>query len=171
MGTEIWKPIKGYEGLYEISNWGRVKSLNYRRSGKLGLLKPKVDKDGYLVVCFCKDGKRKYFFVHRLVAEVFLENPDNLPCVNHKDENKTNNSVDNLEWCTHEYNINYGSHNERKAKTQSKPVLQFTLSGDLIREWVSMAECTRNGFRQSAVCRCCRGELKTHKGYIWRYKE
>lgn len=169
MVEEIWKPIKGYEGLYEISNWGRVKSLNYHHTGKPRLLRPKVDKYGYLVVCFCKDGKRKYFFVHRLVAQSFIPNPDNLPQVNHKDENKKNNNADNLEWCTCLYNINYGSHNERRAKTQSKPVLQFSLTGEFIREWLSISECGRNGFYTSCVCRCCNGELKSHKGFKWCY--
>ena len=167
---EIWKDIKGYEGLYQVSNLGNLMSLNYYRSGKPGLLIPVEDKDGYLQVTLCKDRKKKTFFIHRLVAEAFILNPENLPFVNHKDEDKTNNSVDNLEYCTHEYNINYGTHNERIAKALSKPVLQLSLSGDLIREWPSTMECGRNGFAQSAVARCCRGEKPQYKGFRWMYK-
>lgn len=171
--TEIWKPKKDYEGLYEVSNFGRVKSLGNGNSNnsKERILKPDTDRNGYLKVLLYKDGKRKKNLVHRLVAEVFIPNPDNLPCVNHKDENKTNNSVENLEWCTHEYNNNYGTRNKKVAKTLSKPVLQFTLDGEFVREWPSVKECGRNGFSQGRVCQCCNNKRKSHKGYIWKYKE
>lgn len=176
--TEIWKPKKDYEGLYEVSNLGRVKSLGNGKSinSKEGILKPGKIKQGYLFVNLYKDGKRKMFLVHRLVAEAFLPNPENLPFINHKDEDKTNNSVDNLEYCTREYNNNYGTRNERVAKAntngeKSKKVLQFSLTGEFIREWPSTMECGRNGFNQGAVATCCRGEIKSHKGYIWKYKE
>ena len=171
MMTEIYKDIKDLEGLYQVSNFGQILSLNYHRSGKPRLLKPDTIRNGYLKVLLYKDGKKKKFLVHRLVAEAFIPNPDNLPCVNHKDEDKTNNSVENLEWCSHEYNINYGTHNERSAKTRSKKVLQFTLDGELIREWPSISECGRNGFSIGNICECCNGERKSHKGYIWKYKE
>ena len=105
--NEIWKYIDGYEGLYKVSNLGRVKSLNYRRSGKERMLKPGNTGDGYLFVILYKNGKIKYFTIHRLVANAFLENPDHKSDVNHKDENKTNNRVDNLEWVTRKENINY----------------------------------------------------------------
>lgn len=174
MVEEIWKPIKGYEGLYEISNWGRVKSLNYRKTGRAELMKLVKSKKGYLTVMLHKNGKYKKFFVHRLVASTFLENPDNLPFINHKDEDKKNNKVGNLEWCNNKYNSNYGTRNHKISSTNtngklSKPVLQFTLSGYLIKEWVSMAECTRNGFQQSAVCRCCKGKQKSAYGFKWCY--
>ena len=169
--TEIYKDIKDLEGLYQVSNFGNVMSLNYNRTEKPKLLKPCVDGKGYLLVNLCKDGKPKMFRVHRLVAETFLINPENLPCINHKDEDKTNNSVENLEYCTYEYNCNYGTRTERAAKAQSKPVLQFTLDGEFIREWQSMTECTRNGFDQSNVCNCCQGKRKSAYGYIWKYKE
>ena len=173
--TEIYKDIKNYEGLYRVSNLGNVMSLNYNRTGKPKLLKPGKDKHGYLFVILYKDGKKKKFFVHRLVAEAFIPNPDNLPCVNHKDENKTNNSVENLEYCTHEYNINYGTRNERAAKANtngkcSKRVLQFTLDGEFVREYPSTHECERNGFEHSSVIRCCKGKQKTHKGFRFMYK-
>ena len=119
--TEIWKPKKDYEGLYEVSNLGRVKSLGNGKSinSKEGILKPGKIKQGYLQVTLCKNRKQKRFLVHRLVAEAFLPNPENLPFINHKDEDKTNNSVDNLEYCTREYNNNYGTRNERVAKANT----------------------------------------------------
>ena len=172
---EEWKDIKNLEGLYQVSNLGRILSLNYLHTGKSKLLKPVKTKKGYLTVQLYKNGKRKMCSVHRLVAETFLPNPDNLPQVNHKDEDKTNNRVDNLEWCDNKYNINYGTHNERISKTMtngksSKPVLQFSLTGDFIREWESTQECGRNGFNQGNVWSCCQGKLKQYKGFKWRYK-
>ena len=173
---EIWKDIKGYEGLYQVSNFGNVMSLNYYRSGKPKLLKPGKTKNGYLLVTLYKNRKRKSYKVHRLVAEHFIPNPDNLPEINHKDENKQNNSVDNLEYCTHEDNINYGTRNERIAKAntnrkRSKKVLQFTLDGEFVKEWESTRECKRNGFNQGNIVSCCNGKLKSAGGFIWRYKK
>ena len=178
--TEIWKPKKDYEGLYEVSNFGRVKSLGNGNSGnsKERILKPYKTKDGYLKIGLFKNGKRKKILVHRLVAETFLPNPNNLPEVNHKDENKTNNFVGtpendykdgNLEWCTREYNQKFGTRTERIAKTRSKPVLQISLKGEFIREWKSAKECERNGFNQGHVCNCCKGKRKSHKGFKWCY--
>lgn len=162
MKKEYWKYIKGYEGLYQVSNFGRVKSNKF---GKERILKPFTNSTGYLLVSLCKDGKVKAFTVHRLVAEAFIDNPDNLPQVNHRDENKLNNNVDNLEWCTNEYNINYGTRTERC----SKPVLQYTLDGEFVREWPSIMEAARNGYYQGHVVACCQGKRKAHKGFIWKY--
>ena len=118
---EEWRPVDGYEN-YEVSNFGRVKSLNYHRTDKEGILKPGKNKDGYLYVGLCRNGKMKYFKVHKLVAEAFLPNPECFEQVNHKDEDKTNNCVSNLEFCDAKYNSNFGSRNKRIASALSKPV-------------------------------------------------
>lgn len=128
---EIWKPVVGYEGLYEVSNLGRVRSVDrYVRFGRWGdngqtrlrksqLISPKID-EGYYRVNLNKDGHQKMFKVHRLVAMAFIPNPDNLPVVNHKDENRLNNCVNNLEWCTQQYNSVYGTSIERNLKTRTE---------------------------------------------------
>ena len=173
MKKEYWKPVVGYEGHYQVSNFGRVKSIKF---GKERILKPGTNKYGYLLVMLCKDGKVKGFTVHRLVAEAFLPNPHNYPCVNHKDENKQNNNVSNLEWCSAQYNNTYGTRIERVAEKTtngkcSKPVLQFDLNGNLIKEWKSINECGRkNGFNKGGICKCCQGKQKTYKGFLWEYK-
>ena len=116
--NEEWRDIKGYEGKYQVSNLGRVKSLkdskeNYREK----ILSNSTDTRGYSNVNLYKNGKRKLFKVHRLVAEAFIDNSNSYPLVNHKDENKQNNRVENLEWCTHEYNINYGTRSQRTSES------------------------------------------------------
>ena len=124
MTEEIWKPIEGYEGLYEVSSYGRVRSLdrydsrNHFRKGKL--LKNKDNGNGYLLCILSKNGIVKNKYIHRLVAEAFIERPDGLYEVNHKDEDKTNNSVDNLEWCDRKYNITYGTARIRSINTKIK---------------------------------------------------
>ena len=187
---EQWRtPIydgEPYEG-YKVSNWGKILSLNYNRTGKPELMNPAEDTSGYLQVGLRKNGETNLCLVHRLVAQTFIPNPENLPEVNHKDEDKTNNfvflneygSVDkeksNLEWKNHRDNCNHGTRNERIGKTstngkQSKKVLQLSLSGELIREWPSIHECGRNGFDFRNVSACCRGERKTAYGFRWMYK-
>ena len=114
---EIWKDIKGYEGLYQISNLGNVKTFNYRGKNKVKLLKHSLDKDGYhRVTLYDKDKNIKRFAVHRLVCLAFLENPYNYPIVNHIDEDKDNNNLSNLEWCTYSYSVNYGTRNDKVSK-------------------------------------------------------
>ena len=183
---EIWKTAiydgEIYEGLYKVSNLGKILSLNYKNTGKAELMNPVTNTNGYFQVNLWKNGEEKTCLVHRLVAEAFLENPENLPEVNHKDENKKNNFVflnedgtvnkekSNLEWKNHRDNLNHGTHNERMAKTKSKKVLQFSLSGELIREWDSTQECGRNGFNQGNIVSCCNGKRKTAHGFIWMYK-
>lgn len=165
---EIWKDIPGYEGKYEVSNLGNVRSLNYNHTGEIKLLKQGTNKKGYKLVNLCKNGKQKCYLIHRLVAMTFIPNPNNLPIINHKDENKVNNNVNNLEWCTYEYNNNYGTRNERtseshkgkkgcwygkqlseehkkkiseslKGKT-SKPILMYDKKGKFIRRFNSITE-------------------------------
>ena len=181
---EIFKDIKGYEGLYQISNFGNVKSLNYNHTCKEKLLKQMLQNHGYFCVSLFKPLKR--FQIHRLVAEAFIPNPDNLPQVNHKDEDKANNHVGNLEWCTYKYNINYGSRNKRISESllnhpdKSKKVYQYTLDGKFVKEWESIRECARNGFDRGDVYSCCRGgrfknnkwvNVTQHKGYRWSYEK
>ena len=115
----VWKDIPGYEGKYQVSNTGQVKSLNYRQTGKTKILKLSTSKDGYKNIGLCKNGKRTNYQVHRLVAQAFLDNPNNYKEVNHKDENKANNTVWNLEYCDHKYNCNYGTFNYKMRQLKS----------------------------------------------------
>lgn len=167
---EQWKDIKGYEGLYQISNLGRVRSLNYNRTGKVKVLKNSPAKHGYLKISLWHNGKKKTFTIHRLVAEAFIPNPDNLPCVNHKDEDKTNNCVGNLEFCTPEYNNNYGTHNERVSKKLMISVSQYDKTGILIKVYSSAKDAQMDtGIFRTHITKCCKGKLKTTGGYMWRY--
>ena len=158
MTEEIWCPVKNYESLYEVSDQGRVKSIGY---GKERILKPSRNNCGYLQVVLCKNGEKKMCCVHRLVAQTFIPNPQNLPQVNHKDEDKDNNSVQNLEWCDQKYNNNYGTHNQRMAEKKSKPVIQYTKSGEFVKEWPSTIDVQRNlNYSQGNISNCCTGKLK-----------
>lgn len=123
---QCWKEILGYEGLYQVSNTGRVRSLNYRRTGKTKVIKQSTNKGGYKSVCLYKDGKLKGYSVHRLVALAFIPNPLNLPQVNHIDENPSNNAVWNLEWCTPKYNSNYGNCRKKISEANKGKSKHFT---------------------------------------------
>lgn len=166
--NEIWKDIEGYEGLYQISSKGRVKSLGNGSSGnsKEKILKSNKNEYGYLRVNLWKEGKRENHKIHRLVATAFLPNPNNLLEINHKDEDKTNNKVDNLEWCNRKYNTNYGTRNKRI----SKPILQFTINGEFIRKWNSATQVERElGINQGNITSCCKGRQKTAGNFRWCY--
>ena len=168
--NEIWKDIDGYEGLYQVSNLGNVKSLNYRHTGKERILNPGTDKCGYIQVNLYKNGKLKTFSIHRLVANAFLENPDHKSDVNHKDEDKNNNCVYNLEWMTRKDNLNYGSRNKRIANSRSKSVLQFTKNCEFIRKWKSAIQIERElGFSSGNISQCCNKKRKSSYGYIWKF--
>lgn len=160
---EIYKDIEGYEQLYQISNYGNVKSLKYNKEK---ILKPAKLKNGYLQVTLCKEEKRKQHYIHRLVGEAFIDNPNNYKQVNHKDENPANNNVSNLEWCTNEYNINYGTRNQRVAEKTSKQVL--CLETGVI--YPSTQEVERQlGFLQCNISRCCTGKYKQAYGFHWSF--
>ena len=174
MTEEVWRDVKGYEGLYQVSNMGRVKSLGrkdrFGRVIKERILEPAVTHNGYLRVGLHVDGKRKMLRVHRLVCEAFHENPDNKSEVNHVNEDKTDNRACNLEWSTRTENCNHGSRNERVAKALSKPIGQFSLDGKLIKVWQSACEARRQtGFDEGYVGAVARGKFKQAYGFIWKY--
>ena len=154
------KNVVGYEGIYGITSCGKVWSYRNEK-----FLTPLVGKDGYLFVHLYKDGKMKNYKIHRLVAEAYIPNSENLPQINHKDENKTNNCLQNLEWCDASYNNNYGTHIEKIKK----PILQFDLEGNFIREWPSAVDVAKR--ERANIKECLRGKTKTAYGYIWKYKE
>lgn len=190
---EEWKDISGYEGIYQISSFGRVLSIP-RKGTKGGIVRPSYSNSGYLQVHLCKDRVVETHQVHRLVAKHFLENHHEYPEVNHKDENKSNNCVENLEWCTRLYNVRYGSGIKRMAqahdyqevsiksvmhhdyaeiaKKEAKPVLQLSTDGRVIRKWNSVRAAARH-FKSSAgnIVSACRGKYKTACGYQWAYAE
>lgn len=176
---EIWKPVAGYEELYAVSDLGRVKSLKY---GKEKILKPNKNGGGYLFVWLYRNGKRKMFLVHRLVASAFLPNPMGLPEVNHKDENKTNNIVSNIEWVSRWDNINYGTRNVRSAaaqrndpaKSKSVEASKFPDFSEICLRFPSTMEAERNGYKFQNVSACCRGCFNRegnnkYKNLYWRY--
>ena len=173
---EIWKDIEGYEGLYQVSNLGRVKSLKW---GKVKFLKPFSDKNGYLSVHLRKDNSSYMSYIHRLVAMTFISNPNNLPQVNHKDENPSNNNVSNLEYCDSKYNNNYGTRNEKISikmlnhQKISKVVLQIDKNTNVvINIFPSLMEAEREtGCSHTHIQKCCKGKRKTTGGYKWEYKE
>ena len=175
---EIWKDIKGYEGLYQASNLGHIRSIGYRQSSRVKnkdyyILSPGRDTSGYLNCVLFKNKIRKSYKVHRLIAQTFIDNPFNYTDVNHKNEIKDDNRIENLEWVTHKYNMNYGTFRERmKEKTRSinKHVIQFDLSGNMIKEWTSIREAAiNNNISVGNIINCCKGRCKTCGGYIWKY--
>lgn len=173
-----WKNIKGFVGLYQIHNSGIVRSLDRKvwnrngyklESGKI--LKPNILAKGYFQVYLTNAGITKCLQVHRLVAEAFIPNPNDLPQINHIDEEKSNNHVDNLEWCTASYNSSYGSRND----TNSLPVLQYSLEGEVIAEFPSIKQASEaTGLSESTIMRCCRygyQRARRKNKFDWRFKD
>ena len=166
--------IKGYEGLYMINRKGQILSLNYCGRGYSKILANKPNANGkYYAITLRKNGKEKTFLVHRIVAETFIPNPQNFEQINHKDEDGHNNSVDNLEWCSRSYNMKYGTRGKRQGEKVKKPVLQFSKSGDFIKEWNGACDAEEfyNKRDKNNINRCCRGDIKSAYGFIWKYKK
>lgn len=185
MEQEIWKPVKGFEGLYEVSNLGRVMYVPhpitqkaasgtvFTRTFKKHLMNPCKQRTGYLL-CTLHDAeyRQRYKLVHRIVAEAFLENPDNLPCINHKDEDRTNNCVSNLEWCSYVYNVNYGTRNEKMAAAFRKPTGKYDISGALVATYPSAKDAaSANNIAWGTLRNALSGRRKDPKikGFIYRY--
>lgn len=174
----MWKDIKNFEGLYQVSDHGDIKSIERTKTNNAGtqrveerILKQRRDKDGYLVVCLSKEGKHYGRRVNRLVAEAFIPNPECLPVVNHKDENKQNNEADNLEWCTVRYNTCYGDGLRKMAAKQGRPVIQV-LNGNIIGEYYSTGNASKEtGIPQGNIYKACAGERRIAGGYEWRFKD
>ena len=164
---EIWKDIIGYENLYQVSNFGRIKSLA-RKAEKI--LKAKIDKDYYRIGLF-KNKKQKFYAIHRLVAQAFISNPNNYSCVNHKDENKLNNFVDNLEWCSIIYNNNYGNRTLKSSKSKERKVEQYDLKDNFIKLWNSQKEAISTLKISNHITDVCNGRRKKCGGYKWKFEE
>lgn len=154
---EVWRAVKNYEGRYEVSNFGRVKSLNYHREHREKIMKLTKLSNNYMQVDLCKNGEVEHYSVHVLVAQAFLPNPNNYTVVHHKDGNEQNNCVDNLEW------IDEDAHRILHGKKQ---VFQ-RLNGVLVKVWDSSVACEEEGFNFGSVRRCCRKERKTYRGFTW----
>ena len=180
MQKEIWKDIKGYEGSYKISDLGRIKSIDrIIKIGKSNIVKKGVilkqcfDKGGYLQVTLHKNNIAKTYRVHRLVALNFINNPNNFEFVNHKDENKQNNNINNLEWCSRKYNNNYGTRSLRAGLSCRKKINQYDLQGNFIRSYESVFEAKKLNSKSSGthISEVCNGKRKSAYGYIWKYFE
>lgn len=173
MEDEIWKDIAGYEGLYQVSSLGKVKSLNYRRTEKEKILKPVKNRKGYLIVNLHKNHKQKIFAVHRLVATAFIDNPENKSQIDHINTIRTDNRVDNLRWTTpKENNNNILTISKRYGANScvARKVLQFTKEGIFVREWNCIADAWRElGIAQQSISQCCLCKQKTAYNYVWKY--
>ena len=182
--NEIWKPvtIKGFKDQYMISNLGRIMRLTRIIKDKFKgqtrirkiqskILKPGLKENGYLKVSLHNQQLDKNCYVHRLVAQAFIPNPNKLPQINHKNENKLDNRVSNLEWCNAHYNNIYHNRSKKVAKKRSYIVYQYDKNKNLVKIWPSAKEAGRHGFSQGNISACCRGEYKQYRNYIWKYQK
>jgi len=176
---EKWKDIKGYEGIYQVSDKGNVKSLERIVTEKNGktkklkerTLKPVINNNGYCELILHKNKKYKHYRVHRLVAEAFIENPNNYPIINHKDGNRRNNIKENIEWCTYKYNYNYDK-KEKPCWYKGKRIDQYDENMEYIKTYNSLYEIEKEyNVSRTAIRFCCLGKNKTCRGYIWRYAD
>ena len=185
---EEWKDIKGFEGLYKVSNYGNIMSVeryvntchkDVMRLIPNRLLVPHKTKTGYLKVWLYRNGKKKKYSVHRLVAMAFIDNPENKPCVNHIDNNRENNNVNNLEWCTYKENSQWAEIQGRReftkewrekisATRKTKPVIGIDDEGNEIF-FAKVRDVIKEGFDPKAIIRCCKGLQHKSKGYTWKY--
>ncbi|MFT3994747.1 MAG: NUMOD4 domain-containing protein [Dysgonomonas sp.] len=163
---EVWADIADFEGLYKISNKGRIKNTIRNNN-----LKYFINKQGYVIVKLSKNGVRYSLRVHRLMAQSFIPNPNNYPIINHKDEDKSNYCLSNLEWCNHKYNNTYGSLPDRKSEWSKRPVIKLSKSGSIIREYESVNDAgIDNNVHPSNISNCLKERNKTSAGYRWKYK-
>lgn len=179
---EVWKDIPGYEGLYQVSNLGRVKSLErYVRNRSKKIRKPErilsqsTNNGGYKCVNLCKDGVQQGSFVHRLVAQAFIKNCEDATQVNHINGNKQDNRPENLEWCSptenmiHAWKTGLQSGIRKKNDIRSVKIAQYDKEMNIVKVFPSIREAGRNGFSAGKICECCKGKRKSYRDYIWKY--
>lgn len=166
---DIVRPLNGFDGAYYISINGDVISTNYMNTGRIKHLKPFIQNGGYRRIMLTYRGTSRHYLIHTLVGKTFLPNPMKYPIINHKDENPSNNNVSNLEWCTHKYNVNYGTANNRRSKSLEKKIYQIDKTGTIVAVWDSLTQASESGFDAGHISRCARGLRKTHGGFKWRY--
>lgn len=163
----IWKDIPGYEGLYRVNQWGEIYSLYTNK-----ILKYSISQDGYKQYNLHKNKKNYIMTAHKAVALAFIPNPENLPLINHKDEDKQNCYYENLEWCDHSYNNTYNNRHIKIARQCSYITYQYNDKGELVAEYESSRAAGRmNGLSDGSICMCCNEELYTYKNFVWSYKE
>lgn len=178
MEKEIWKAINEYEGLYEVSNYGRIRSVDRVVNGRHGVINGKIlsfsdNGIGYKTVCLCKENNKKTKYIHRLVAEAFIPNPQKLTEINHKNEKRNDNNVENLEWCTKKYNQNYKNCPLKRKfaliSIRGKGVCSYDENGNKVKEYLCISDVQNDGFSRRNVCLCCNGKRRTCGGFFWAF--